>query len=340
VILFELATGKVPFDATHYMAVLAKHLSEPPPPFDSLRSPVELPADFEAIVQRCLAKRPDQRFQTMLEVMAATDRLSQRLHARPTPVGHGQPAVPEVVPPLPGSNRALAAREPHLDARRGSGNSLPAAADRSVVAPPRSRGLSLVLSALALSALGISLWRMQSPEPLGGAGTPRAAATSFERLSEAPTLPSTRAQAPAASPSSSQPATDEAGTPAPAPGSHGAGSGGATPSALPPGAAAEPLAPGQPTSGVPAVGGSAPLTVVELAPGKSVEIEARTRLSLRLTRDAEAKRRAPSAAAPAPRKSSDAARSAPQPERPSDGREPSGLMNPWPTPAIGPAHQN
>src|SRR5690606_314795 len=47
VILYELATGRVPFDAVHYMAVLAKHMTEPPPPFHSLSLPATPPPDFE-----------------------------------------------------------------------------------------------------------------------------------------------------------------------------------------------------------------------------------------------------------------------------------------------------
>ena len=100
VILYELATGRVPFDATHYMAVLAKHMTEPPPPFDSLMLPAKLPSDFQAIVLKCLAKLPEQRYQSMIEVMDATEHLTRRLRAA------SRPSLPPLSTPAPGMDDA------------------------------------------------------------------------------------------------------------------------------------------------------------------------------------------------------------------------------------------
>jgi serine/threonine protein kinase len=362
VILYELATGHVPFDATHYMGVLAKHLTEPPPPFDSLSLPAKLPPEFEAIVQKCLAKLPDQRFQSMLEVMEATERLSQRLCAPPEPPAQLVSASPSVPPPWTAAPSAappapLAPRDrqrsPWRRSLGSSGGSVPAAAGRSVSAPPHTRGAWLLVSALTvLTLIGVSLLRMQGAEESSGARE-AAAPLAQPRDSFASRLDSPELASPA-------PATSAAGPSGSASPAHEASPGSlASPSPAPPDDTTLSPPPVDPASAivhertpnagasptptpVPPINSLEPLTVVELAPGKSVEIEARTRLSLRLTKDAEtasttrAAPRAPSRS----RKPSLAQRASPaKTERAADARQTSGLMNPWPTPAIGPAKE-
>jgi serine/threonine protein kinase len=58
VILYEALAGQLPFSALNPMAVLRKHEQEPPPPL-----PPDIPEDVSAIVMRCLAKRPEDRYQ-------------------------------------------------------------------------------------------------------------------------------------------------------------------------------------------------------------------------------------------------------------------------------------
>jgi hypothetical protein len=71
VILYELCAGRVPFDGSHYVAVLNQHLHAAPPSFASLDPPVGMPSALERIVGRCLAKSPGDRFETMAQVSAA-----------------------------------------------------------------------------------------------------------------------------------------------------------------------------------------------------------------------------------------------------------------------------
>jgi serine/threonine-protein kinase len=70
VILYELACGKVPFDADNLMGILTKHIYEKPIPLHQLPPPVEVPPGLEAVILRCLEKSPDHRYQTMAEVKA------------------------------------------------------------------------------------------------------------------------------------------------------------------------------------------------------------------------------------------------------------------------------
>ncbi len=76
VILYELASGKVPFDADNFMGILTQHMYKAPVPIRALvPQPEEVPAGLEAIVLKCLSKRPEQRYQTMDEIISDIDKL-------------------------------------------------------------------------------------------------------------------------------------------------------------------------------------------------------------------------------------------------------------------------
>ncbi len=69
VILYEMLTGVVPFDADNLMGILTQHLYEEPVPPSQMEPPVELDPALERIVLRCLAKDLDQRYASMEEVL-------------------------------------------------------------------------------------------------------------------------------------------------------------------------------------------------------------------------------------------------------------------------------
>jgi len=70
VIMYEMASSRVPFDADNLMGILTKHLYEEPIKPHELPPPVEVPAALEAIIMKCLAKKADVRYQSMQEVLA------------------------------------------------------------------------------------------------------------------------------------------------------------------------------------------------------------------------------------------------------------------------------
>jgi serine/threonine-protein kinase len=88
VILYELASGRVPFDADNFMGILTQHMYKAPVPIRALvPAPQEVPPGLEAIVLKCLSKRPEHRYQSMGELITEFDRLSAG-------------AVPEAVPEM------------------------------------------------------------------------------------------------------------------------------------------------------------------------------------------------------------------------------------------------
>lgn len=65
--LFEMLTGRVPFNGDTTVAIAIKHIQEPmPSPRDYV---AEIPVSVEQIVYKCTQKSPDRRYQSMPEVV-------------------------------------------------------------------------------------------------------------------------------------------------------------------------------------------------------------------------------------------------------------------------------
>jgi serine/threonine-protein kinase len=69
VVLYTLLAGRVPFEGTFLTEVCAAVLSGSSPALTTLRP--EVPTDLAAVVDRCLRLEPDDRFQTVAELVAA-----------------------------------------------------------------------------------------------------------------------------------------------------------------------------------------------------------------------------------------------------------------------------
>ena len=68
VLLFEMTTGAHPFPSTTDSEYLLRHADDEPPPPSDLRP---MPRALDAVILRCLAKEPDNRFPTAVAVAAA-----------------------------------------------------------------------------------------------------------------------------------------------------------------------------------------------------------------------------------------------------------------------------
>lgn len=77
IILYEMACGTVPFDADSFMGILTQHMYKSPPPLGSVGAkPQEVPPGLEAIILKCLSKRPEQRYPTMHALLEDLQRVS------------------------------------------------------------------------------------------------------------------------------------------------------------------------------------------------------------------------------------------------------------------------
>lgn len=113
VMLYELLTGAFPFKAETPMAMLAARLVHAPIPPRDVRG--DLPPAVEDVIMRALARKPEARFASAAEMVAALRQavgLSERELSRPLTPQRGMPAVsnagyqtppPAYGPPTPAS---------------------------------------------------------------------------------------------------------------------------------------------------------------------------------------------------------------------------------------------
>jgi TolB-like protein len=69
VLLYEMATGRRPFQGRSSAELASSILRDPPPPLEESRS--DLPVGLSRLISRCLQKKPDDRFSTARDAAAA-----------------------------------------------------------------------------------------------------------------------------------------------------------------------------------------------------------------------------------------------------------------------------
>jgi serine/threonine-protein kinase len=140
VILYELAAAKVPFDADNFMGVLTQHMYKAPTSVrEATPRPEEVSVGLEAVIMKCLAKRPENRYQAMDEVIVDIDRLL----AGAAPQAAGE------------RGDVFAAPAAYYDATLPSGTS-----------PRKSRKVvAVIVGVLALVALAGAVLKLRGPKP-------------------------------------------------------------------------------------------------------------------------------------------------------------------------------
>ncbi|HSM56066.1 MAG TPA: protein kinase [Candidatus Sulfomarinibacteraceae bacterium] len=192
VMLFEMAGGRAPFEADSAMTVMMMHVNDPVPDLRQLRP--EVPADLVSLINRTLAKNPDERFATagaLAEALkgidphaspAAADTTPSPTASDPTivepPVSAPRDPVqkPVTSPPSTGPTPAaqpygVGAAPPPADTGTGPTPGGPAPTDRRRLAAIGAVGLLGVLLLVCVVGGGILL----SQGLLGGGddeGTP------------------------------------------------------------------------------------------------------------------------------------------------------------------------
>jgi serine/threonine-protein kinase len=74
---YFLLTGHIVFEGTSALQIVAKHLhNEPVPP--SFRARVQIPPALEKVILKCLAKKPDDRYATALELSQALAQIPEQ----------------------------------------------------------------------------------------------------------------------------------------------------------------------------------------------------------------------------------------------------------------------
>jgi eukaryotic-like serine/threonine-protein kinase len=99
VVMYEMATGRPPFGGDSPVSIAYKHVQEQPTP--PRRANPAVPAAFEAITLKLLAKRPDDRYASADELRSDLRRFmrGQPVLADPTAVAPAPTAAPTQAPP-------------------------------------------------------------------------------------------------------------------------------------------------------------------------------------------------------------------------------------------------
>ena len=145
VVAFHMIAGRLPFEARSVQAIIAKHLTEPPPPLWTVRS--DCPERLARIVERCLAKDPGERWASLAEMVEALEGDSE-LPARPTSIG--VPGWDGRAPPAAAGAATAADAVAALDA--------PLVAFRRVAAGVGIGAVLLVVLDAVLGLGGLSAW--------------------------------------------------------------------------------------------------------------------------------------------------------------------------------------
>jgi serine/threonine-protein kinase len=75
VILYEMLSGNQPFVSNTPMGILMKHINEEPPPLEMKGFSDTIRAEADKIIRKLLAKRPEERFQSALELSSELKKL-------------------------------------------------------------------------------------------------------------------------------------------------------------------------------------------------------------------------------------------------------------------------
>ncbi len=119
VILYEMLTGEVPFDAANAMDMALLHMSEPPPPPREINP--ELSPELEHVILKALEKEPANRYQSGSDLVKATDQALKAGSQVALPLPSPEMSIPYRVaaglterplPPPPAGTPPLAATTP------------------------------------------------------------------------------------------------------------------------------------------------------------------------------------------------------------------------------------
>jgi eukaryotic-like serine/threonine-protein kinase len=164
VIMFEMFTGRVPFEGDSYMGVLTQHMFAEPPAVSTLREAGDLGA-LETVTMRCLAKSPAHRY---LSTRALAEDIARAI---PVEDSDGEASVASVVRLIEthatscthkaNAPDALAARAREIAPQSGRD----IAPSRRTTAPRRSTiaTLALALGVLSVTTIAVLVTRTTAP---------------------------------------------------------------------------------------------------------------------------------------------------------------------------------
>lgn len=174
VILYEMLTGRRPFHGIAFPMVLYAIAHEPPPALESFRK--DIPPELVALVNKAMAKRPEERQSSMYELLAGLEPFADRISM--------DASMDDLVASSSARLSVLPFSELHMDPdeeRRRSSSSGAAPTSSTLPNPSQTRNARAAVSGiggfgfislLIVAALGFIWWRSSHP---GGSAAPQPA---------------------------------------------------------------------------------------------------------------------------------------------------------------------
>lgn len=110
IMLYEMAAGRPPYEGNSPMTVMMKHVNEPLPNIRLINR--NLPESLSAVLEKALAKNPDDRYGSAVEMEAAVRGLQQQLHLTQTAPMSTAPATAVKAVPEGPPKRETAVSQP------------------------------------------------------------------------------------------------------------------------------------------------------------------------------------------------------------------------------------
>ncbi|MBI1722976.1 MAG: protein kinase, partial [Gemmatimonadetes bacterium] len=174
VMAYQMLGGHVPFTGDSVVEIIKKHCMDPVPPLGVLRP--NLPQPLIAVVERALAKSPEERFASVVDFTKAFAAAAQGLDvtlAPPVKVTPGRASRTAIVSPIPGALRTAKGRAGRWLWIAGGSGALAVAAAAVVVFWPRGNAAE---QRSPLPGAPPSIGQPQQPLLALGADTARTAA--------------------------------------------------------------------------------------------------------------------------------------------------------------------
>ena len=190
VMMYEMLSGKVPFDSPNSVNILMAHVHEQVPAISDLAPNVKVPPAFEALVRKCMAKDPEDRYASMNDVLFGLKQVLGNNSSGMTSTGEYR--IPEFPPEQKtGSHTALVSMTPMSQASPANTQTksvrpfAQAAKPASTVAPLLLAGLFALTGVAGFVALSGPLGDKPLPTHTVVAGEP-AAATAMQPTAPPP----------------------------------------------------------------------------------------------------------------------------------------------------------
>jgi eukaryotic-like serine/threonine-protein kinase len=169
VVIYELLGGRKAFEGDSFASTLYKILQEVPEPLWKIDA--TLPRELTAIVERALAKPPDERYQTMGALRQELELFRDELEATESGVAVRPPSgAPRSGPPRSGpvAPQPLLSGDPSGFATTSVEGAPPGGAHSHALRAPR-RPLAMIAAAIVVVGAAVAIWlgmhRRPSPEP-------------------------------------------------------------------------------------------------------------------------------------------------------------------------------